>query len=434
MKSRNLYIFLLILLFCVTASGQRSAEPPTRDCGPRSPESPVRPAFEFPCSDSRFFSDTGFTAKQHFPATADLNVDRFIGDPALLLENKFLEPVAKLKMAMKGECLGQLTMVKFNNALLRHATCPGKEWKVYEFDVPASLIDFPRKGGGENKNEIKVDPIAGSVTVDWMTLEIKVARPVLLIHGLSGGSGSWARWTGKDGFLQKTGLPSYQIDLGLADTIEANAAEIIPKIEELKKTWKVDKITLIGHSKGGLDARLAAENNRSVSQVIMIGTPNGGTPLADLANEIINEIIKDIPFAEIAKWWAPGVEQLSVKNVTEFNKAHKANPQVNYVSIAGDYTPNCKSDENKPNAPGEINLILSKLIGKGHLWVPVDSVYALPYANNLPPLTSKSNLACQYVVSFVEEDASCDAVHINLLRSESLFNQLKDIIGKPVSE
>ena len=40
---------------------------------------------------------------------------------------------------------------------------------------------------------------------------------------------------------------------------------------------------MVGHSKGGLDARvyLANSGTHDVANLIMIGTPNGGNPLAN---------------------------------------------------------------------------------------------------------------------------------------------------------
>ena len=46
-----------------------------------------------------------------------------------------------------------------------------------------------------------------------------------------------------------------------------------------------DKVNIVGHSKGGLDARVFLAHNITrddVANLIMIGTPNAGSPLADL--------------------------------------------------------------------------------------------------------------------------------------------------------
>ena len=45
-----------------------------------------------------------------------------------------------------------------------------------------------------------------------------------------------------------------------------------------------DKVNIVGHSKGGLDARVYLADNitrNDVANLIMIGTPNAGSPIAD---------------------------------------------------------------------------------------------------------------------------------------------------------
>ena len=53
------------------------------------------------------------------------------------------------------------------------------------------------------------------------------------------------------------------------------------------KSWRLnDQVNMVSHSKGGLDARVYLDKSgtHDVANLIMIGTPNGGNPLA---NEVV---------------------------------------------------------------------------------------------------------------------------------------------------
>ncbi|PWU80702.1 MAG: hypothetical protein DLM72_10990 [Candidatus Nitrosopolaris wilkensis] len=50
---------------------------------------------------------------------------------------------------------------------------------------------------------------------------------------------------------------------------------------EIKSETGQDRVNIVGHSKGGLDARVYLANRTyNVANLIMIGTPNAGSPLA----------------------------------------------------------------------------------------------------------------------------------------------------------
>ena len=85
-------------------------------------------------------------------------------------------------------------------------------------------------------------------------------------------------------------------------------------------------MNIIGHSKGGLDARVyLANNTNDVANLIMIGTPNAGSPLAELSN-MGAPAVYDL---------RPGAAATEVK----------MNPNTKYYTIAGDWNPeseNCQ--------------------------------------------------------------------------------------------
>jgi pimeloyl-ACP methyl ester carboxylesterase len=96
-----------------------------------------------------------------------------------------------------------------------------------------------------------------------------------------------------------------------------------------------DKVNIVGHSKGGLDARVYLNNTLSSSDVanlIMIGTPNAGDPLADIYHS-----------SDPCK---PAVFDLET-NASDITA--QRNPNTQYYTIAGDWTPfglyDCLQDE-----------------------------------------------------------------------------------------
>jgi len=104
----------------------------------------------------------------------------------------------------------------------------------------------------------------------------------ILVHGYAEDSGVWSKW---EPLLKHDGIPyctaSFQNDeCGAAVDHADELGNIVQKVKLL--THK-DQVNIVGHSKGGLDARvyLAQRTSSDVDNLIMIGTPNGGGPLAD---------------------------------------------------------------------------------------------------------------------------------------------------------
>ncbi len=63
-----------------------------------------------------------------------------------------------------------------------------------------------------------------------------------------------------------------------------HAKELIKIVNDFKTDTGSPKINIVAHSKGGLDARVYLANNLSnanIANLIMIGTPNKGTLIAD---------------------------------------------------------------------------------------------------------------------------------------------------------
>jgi triacylglycerol esterase/lipase EstA (alpha/beta hydrolase family) len=146
--------------------------------------------------------------------------------------------------------------------------------------------------------------------------------PVLLIHGYLADASTWSKW---QDLLKKDGIPAYPITFKQSDdkcgSAAEHAKELSNQIAQIKSQTGQNKVNVVGHSKGGLDARVyLANGTRDVSNLIMIGTPNAGSPLAE-NNDICAPAIYDLK---------PGAPDTKVK----------INQNTKYYTIAGDWNPN----------------------------------------------------------------------------------------------
>src|SRR5207244_2088734 len=82
--------------------------------------------------------------------------------------------------------------------------------------------------------------------------------------------------------IQKHGIPAvHGPDMGRLDSIQSNASKVGVEVQAAMNRWGVDKVNVVAHSKGGLDTRHYAETNDKVENLVQLGTPNEGSPLAD---------------------------------------------------------------------------------------------------------------------------------------------------------
>src|SRR5215211_6280494 len=80
--------------------------------------------------------------------------------------------------------------------------------------------------------------------------------PVLLIHGYMEDAAVWNKWVD---LLKKDGISAYPITFKQSDDKCGSAAdhakELSNIIGQIKKETGQNKVNIVGHSKGGLDAR-----------------------------------------------------------------------------------------------------------------------------------------------------------------------------------
>ena len=92
-------------------------------------------------------------------------------------------------------------------------------------------------------------------------LSCRTRYPIVLIHGTGFRDLKWPVYWGRiPKALERRGAKIYY---GLQDcwaSTETNAREIVRRIDEIRQETGAEKVNLIAHSKGGLEARMAASS------------------------------------------------------------------------------------------------------------------------------------------------------------------------------
>ena len=160
-------------------------------------------------------------------------------------------------------------------------------------------------------------------------IDVQTTIPVILIHGYASDSSVWAEW---ENLLENDDIPylavTFDNEDGYSDSCGSSldhANELNQMVEDFKAETDSPKINIVAHSKGGLDARTYLGNNSSndsVANLVMMGTPNNGSPLADRDYE-----------RDLCK---PAVYDLMTNSTAIMSPI---NNNTNYYTIAGNWEP-----------------------------------------------------------------------------------------------
>lgn len=206
---------------------------------------------------------------------------------------------------------------------------------------------------------VKAELEENSKKIDEMTKNLKVApKPLVLVHGLWSNWRAWESWqnilTTSHSYDWKAYPVGEKPEHGVMNTggsflstdktnsIGENASELKKYVEFAQKDRNAWHVDLVAHSMGGLISRYyisqQMENNSQdgrprVAHLVMLGTPNLGSPCADVMN---------VAFESLGKW-VEAVRQLRQDQVDNFNKTNKLRKGVKFSALAGNPLPTmCK--------------------------------------------------------------------------------------------
>ena len=174
-----------------------------------------------------------------------------------------------------------------NGELLGTLSGANNQWSINTFEFPLNILRLPTAGNPDGRNDFHVDidttNSGWAVEVDWAELRLKEDfRPLAMVHGYTSSGETWD--TFKEYVDQNAALDADDIitPTHSSTNFETSVGEIEPRIDELLIAAGAHHLDIVSHSMGGLISRLYAWDNPSrVDKLIMIGTPNGGTELAD---------------------------------------------------------------------------------------------------------------------------------------------------------
>ncbi|MBK8903102.1 MAG: alpha/beta hydrolase [Anaerolineaceae bacterium] len=314
----------------------------------------------------------------------------YLLNPQQLIDNGIISEKVQLQLVVWDvdedysgtEIAREIDRVYVNGNYIGNLSGANDTWSVTSFDIDVRYLKFAiptcreyGEIGGQQYlsecsspptpvlNEIRIDiDTANSddeywaVEVDWANLSFEAARPILFVHGkggspdssepcnstnLSGGCTYWDAYDGEYFFNFRGKISSAGFLTAITenflwgeDSIAENAKRLESIVQDLKDRYGVERINLVGHSKGGLDSRGYVSNSSlndddDIAVLITLASPHHGSYLADLGTKL----------PAFALGWIGYKDTPALNNVSEeymdhtFNPNHPANEHVQYYSV-----------------------------------------------------------------------------------------------------
>ena len=113
---------------------------------------------------------------------------------------------------------------------------------------------------------------------------MKTKYPIVLVHGLAMKDTFFMKSFGRiDRILRIQGHTVYKSDVDAVGSVETNAAQLKNEIETILTETGAEKVNIIAHSKGGLDAKYMIERlgmGEKAASLTTLCTPHQGSPVA----------------------------------------------------------------------------------------------------------------------------------------------------------
>ncbi|HEX7838393.1 MAG TPA: alpha/beta fold hydrolase [Kofleriaceae bacterium] len=241
--------------------------------------------------------------------------------------------------------------------------------------VAVAAVRIWRKRTVPAKSVEAVEPAIDGVLPIPGPVERGPPLPVVLVHGLFGfdrigvPGARIEYFRGIARHLETLGCHAHAVRLPAAASVPERARSLVCAIDALPH----ERIDVIAHSLGGLDARYALTHlglSRRVRSLVTVGTPHRGTPLADLALhrslDWARRIVRALGVPLEALEW------LGTDALAAFNAQVVDAPGVRYACVVGGMH---RADSAVPLALAPAHAYLRRVAGPNDGLVPVASQY-----------------------------------------------------------
>ncbi|MDI1242299.1 MAG: hypothetical protein PSX80_10300 [bacterium] len=239
---------------------------------------------------------------------------------------------------------------------------PPREETQVEFVWDSSGYAWFDDGRPRLVQRVKAELEEKGKKVDELTENLRVApKPLVLVHGLWSNWQAWETWqnilTTSHSYDWKAFPVGEKPEHGRMNTggsfmstdptnsIGDNARGLEKYIDYAQKDRNAWHVDLVAHSMGGLISRYyisqimppgGHDGRPPVSRLIMLGTPNLGSPCADYMNTAFEMLGKNVE----------AVRQLQTEYVSGFNRINTQRKGVRFSALAGEVLPTiCYANE-----------------------------------------------------------------------------------------
>ena len=176
----------------------------------------------------------------------------------------------------------------------------------------------------------------------------KTKYPILMLHGVGFRDLKWPLYWGRiPGVIAGTGSEIFYGQQDCWARVEDNAGTVKARIRQIQDETGAEKVNIIAHSKGGLEARMAASSlgtGSGIASITTIGTPHRGSKTVDRLLKAPDSLFNVAAFA-VDNWigligdtkpdFYAVCRDFSTGYAERFNRENPDVPGVYYQSFAG---------------------------------------------------------------------------------------------------